>query len=715
MKLSKNKIKRIMLSLICILLTVSTLSACQILGGSLNGQQDTTKNLDGGTNIAKLLLANKRLNSEMLDNDNIFASGSQTLKALAKKADSRRSDAIVNSNKKLVVGSFNTSNGQATWSDFDEYNNSYSYFENITGIIVDSALRGAQLIDEVKENVDTVDTWIKIGNEKYYLSVDKSSETLCKVDDVEVKICKRYTDTNGKTVYEIYIEQDFVYERIKYIPGERYELTQMIPSVDQELYFVADHSKGYWETFTSNNGGGDNYNVMYTIMKNDICYGADYNLIDGSIVLSIMSADTKTDMFTLFPGTYSLALTLKFQGFNGISKIVAPASDADENGNLTSYENATLYFTNGKTLKVGDTFANGKVSVYTMHADGLADAYMGSIDMTIEGDTEEERWNNFSLFLDETGLKCKRDWNTVYSGMQEAVKDAESLVKYYQWNGFNVDNVNDIKSAVKAEAERIAEIKKIYTDIADSEVVTKYFGGNDIDYAELDFAGITGAEWSGVEINGRTVSISSASLSVSDVRLFEKGKSYSLTIAIVAADSEDMVIVASGDNKTYEGGTPFSVGATEIRFELPDLADGTYTVAAFISTDDGIRVSYGKLVEFDSVSQSTLDGVGQSIDIEKKNDRSLVITYSATEDHEMTLQSVGLFGYAEIVDAISTGAFVYGTPKSDKLEKLVGGEYVTVSSDSDITDGKYRMAYVLKNGSSVVSGYVYVDYSYVVA
>ncbi len=712
MKLSKNKIKKIMLSLICVILTVSTLTGCQLFGTVTPGEvQDTTKNLDGGTNLAKLLLANTRLNSELLDNNNIFASGSQTLKTLAKKAEARRNGTVVLDDKKLV-GSFNTSGGNAIWSDFDEYNNSYSYFDNITTIIVNNALRGAELIDEVKENVNTVDTWIKIGNEKFYLSVDKNSETLCKEDDVEIKVCKRYTDTNGKTVYEIYFEQEFAYERIKYIPGERYELTQMIPSVNQELYFVADHSKGYWETFTSNNGGGDNYNVTYTIMKNDICYGADYNLIDGNITFEIMSADTKTDMFTLHPGAYNLNLTLKLQGFNGISKIVAPSSDADENGNLMTYENAMAYFTNGKTLNAGDTFAGGKVLVYAMHADSLADAYMGSFDITVSGDTEEERWNNFSLFLSETGLKCKRDWSAVYSGMQDAVKDGEDLVKYYQWNGFNVDDYDGIKAAVKAEAERVAEIKKIYTDIADGEVITKTFVGDDIDYASLDFASIANAEWSGVELNGKTVSISSASLSVNDVRLFEKGKTYSLTFAVVAEDSDDMVILASGDKMTYEGGTPFSVSATNLQFELPELSDGVYTVAVFISTEDEIRVSYGKLVEFDSVTNPETDGVGQIIRFEKSDDKTVVITYYSTKDYEATMESVRLFSYSEMIDAISTSAFLHGTPQNDKLEKLVGDKYVTISTDEDITEGRYRMAYVRKNGSDVVNGYIYVDYTY---
>ncbi len=715
MKLSKNKIKKIVLSAICILLTASTLSACSLLEGLWNVIEtpqdivDTSKNLDGGTNIAKLLLANKRLDSKQLDNDNIFDNGVQVFKHLANEASARRSDRPVTEGKK-AVGSFTTSGNDAVWSDFDEYNNSYSYFENVTTIVINTAMRGADLIDEVKENVDIVDTWIKLGNEKYYLSVDKSSEVLCKVDDVELMICKRYTDTDGRTVYELYIEQDFARERVKYIPGERYEFTQMMPSVNQELYFVADHSKGYWETFTSTNNS-ESYNTGYTVMRNDVCYYVDYNILGGSMMLNVMSADTKTDFFSFNPGGYGLNITLKFQGFDGIVKAVAPKSDADDIGNLEKSDNVKVYLENGKVVKPGDTFANGTVKVDNIYLSCLADGLIGEFGITVDGETETEKWNNFALFLEETGLKCRRSWTTVYQGMYDAVEDASNLVKYYSWNGHVLSSTESISAAAKAETERIKEIRRIYESVADGEVITKTFASGSEDYANVDFAEIGRADWADVRIEGTEVNIGSATLAVSDVRLFEVGKSYAITFAVMSRANNDMIILGRGGSTEYGGGTPFEVGASSVSFNLPDLADGVYTLAAFISTDEDIRVSYGKAVEVDSVSQGSVQSVGVLIDMEIDNDKAVNITYSATVDHEAVLESVGVLGYTDLLETISASVYIYGIPQNDRLERLEGDKYVEVTSDSEITSGRYRMEYVLKTGSGTTRGYVYVEYS----
>lgn len=714
MKLSKNKIKKIVLSAICILLTASTLSGCSLLGG-LNDifddpkdVVDTSENLEGGTNIAKLLLANKRLDSKQLDNNNLFDNGAQVFKRLANEASSRRSDVPVTEGKK-AVGSFTTSGGEAVWSDFDEYNNSYSYFENVTTIIVNTAMRGADLIDEVKENVDIVDKWIKLDNVKYYLSVDGSSETLCKVDDTELMVCKRYTDTDGRTVYELYIEQDFAQERVKYIPGEKYELTQTMPSVDFELYFVADHSKGYWETFTSTNNS-EAYNMGYTIMRNDICYYLDYSILGGSMMLDIMSADTKTDFFSFNPGGYGLNITLKFQGFDGITKAVAPKSDADDIGNLEKSDNVKVYLDNGKVVKPGDTFANGTVEIHNIHLSCLADGHIGEFDIVVDGETEAERWNNFALFLEETGLRCRRSWASVYQGMYDAIEDASNLVKYYSWNGYVLSSVENMRSAVKADAERTKEIRRIYESVADGEVITKTSASDSENYANVDFAEIGRAEWADIVIDGANVKIGSATLAVSDVRLFEVGKSYSITFAVMSRANNDMVILGRGGSVEYGGGTPFEVSAADVSLDLPDLADGVYTLIAFISTEEDIRVSNVSAAEVNSVSKSTVELVGKSIDMEIGNDNTVNITYSATVDHEAVLESVEALGYAELVETVSASVFIYGTPQNDRLEKLVGDEYVEVSSDSEITSGRYRMEYVLKTGSGTTRGYVYIEY-----
>lgn len=312
-----------------------------------------------GTTTAKLLLANSRLNSDQLDSENIFDNGSKAMQTLARRA-ARNLNVVV---PHETIGNFSTSNGQAEWSGFVEYNNSYSYFQNITEVIVSIAQKGAFFIDVVKENIKIVDVWVNYDNAKYYLSVGESFETLCRVDQDEVFTCKRYTDENGKTVYELFTEQDFASHRVKYVPDERYELTELIPSVDQELYFVADHSKGYWETYCATDSG-DFYNERFTVMKNDVSYMVDYDAKEKFIgQTGIMSADSSTEFFRIGDSGDDgiLSLELQFAGFDGISKVVAPTADVDENGNLTSSDNAVVRLENGKTIKIDSAFVGGDV------------------------------------------------------------------------------------------------------------------------------------------------------------------------------------------------------------------------------------------------------------------------------------------------------------------------------------------------------------------
>lgn len=693
--------RKIALTLICILLAVSTLTGCSFLQGLIG--QVTGTNLEGGTNIAKLLLANKRLDSSLLDNNNIFRNGAETLRALANKVS--RPDV----KNKQLVGKFEVSGDEAVWSEFDEYNNSLSYFENVTSIIIDTAMRGASLIDEIKRNVNIVDTWIGSDSEKYYLSVDKNSETLCKLDSTELKICKRYTDTDGRTVYELYIEQESVCERVLYIPGERYELTQMLPSVNQELYFVADHSKGYWETFHSTKGGGS-YNERYTIMKSDVCYYLDYNLDNNGSVIDVMSADTKTDFFNYNPDGDGLNVTMKFEGFDGIERISAPKSDCDENGNLIGFDNVTVYLENGKTIKIDDTFVGGQVEVWMIRASGLADGYVGEFEVKVYGETNEERWNNFKLFLDETGITCRRSWDTVVSGIKNAEEDAANLVKYYQWNGIVISTEENIRAAVAVEAERIKEIRKLYEDVAEGEVVSRFLAAGSVNYSAVDFASIEKAVWEGVTVENDKISIASASLEINDVSLLEKGKSYSLTFAMVSAESDDMVLLETGESVLYEGGAPFRVGVENLTLYFPELAEGLYTVAAFISTDDGIRVSYGKAVEIASLEQNIVELSGKRIDIEKNEDSTVNIVYSDTENHDVIIETETPLTYADFLDAVCTSAFVYGNPEEDRLEMYTEDGYASVAPESEIGAGLYRIPYILKTGEGVVRGYVYVDY-----
>lgn len=702
MKFNK-KIKSFVALIVCVLLSISIFTAC---GPNLKDVPSLGDS--GGTNIAKLLLANERLNSSQLSNNNIFASGVQTFNNLAIRAERRGRNTRV-SNK---VGNMSVSGNSVEWSGFVEYNNSYSYFDNITSIITDTANRGAEFIDEAKQNVTATDCWLQNGNEKYYLTVDENAETICRVDNDSYYICKRHTDDNGKTVYELYQEQESVYERVKYIPGERYELTQVLTFNDkQELYFVADYSKGYWETVCINNGG-ELYNVIYTVMKDDICYSVYYDVMQQQIMsLGVMSADTKTDFFTINEGRDYLDITLKFAGFDGINKAVANKSDVDENGNFIGKNNVTVYLSNGKTLTPNTNYINDNVNLGAIHIDGLADGYVGSCEVYIQGDTETDQWTNFAKFLNENGLTCRRDWNTVMDGVNFAKEDAQNLVKYYKWNDCFIFDKDGILSAVNVENTRVEAIKNIYTDVKKDEVY-KVDKDDSVNLENLSFAEIKTYNSKNVILDGSNVSIGEISLTVDDFTLFENDTSYVVAIALQSQTTNDMVIVSKGSPKEFNGSSKFTVTAS-LQFELPSLVDDRYSVVAFIATADGIRVSACKNVQFDSVLQNKIDMIETSVNVEtteQSSGKEVTLNYQSTTDRVVYVESVEIFTYSQFVEELSSSVFFYGTPSSDTLEKLVGEVYVTVNADEQIISGTYRMAYTVKNGTNQTNGYVYVEY-----
>lgn len=704
----KKNINKVLVAFLCLILTVSLFIGCSKTKGT------SLEDLDG-TSLAKLMLANARLDSKTLDNENIFENGSQTLKRLAKKARSNRNGSkqnAANVDGKELVGDFTISDDQAIWSDFEEYNNSYSYFENITSIIVDTALKGSRLIDEAKEIVSIVDTWVSFNDEKYYLSVDENSETLCKVDDVELLICKRYTDENGKTVYELYIEQEFSNERVKYIPGERYELTQMLPSVDQELYFVADYSKGYWETFSATNGEGQ-YGETFTVMKKDICYTLDYDVVNQfKAVLGIMSADTDTDLLKVYGDDFSLSLELRFSGFEGFDKAVAPKSDVDSNGNLINNDDVIVYLKNGSTMKAGDTYADGNVEIYAIYMQGLGDGYIGTCDIDIQGNSSEDRWNSFAKFLEEAGLTCRRDWDSVYTGIGVAEEDASNLIKYYKWNDQLVSNEDGTRAAITIEKSRIAEIRSIYEKIKDKESIKIGNNAKNVDLSSYHFAPITSSS-SKIALNDRTISIEEYSLTVNDLRLFDSGSNYRIAFAVYYEKENDVSIIGKGDLALYSDESSFTLSANNnanpIEFEIPTLDDGSYTIVSFIVNEEGIRVTELMAMQFDSITKTEIDYTDKTLSIQHNSAKTVKITFASTYDYSISCDINSKPSYSEFNELLSEQVFEYGTPINNKIEKLTDGTYTVVDSNDSITSGTYRMEYTVKNGSSTTKGYVYIE------
>ena len=725
--------KTISLALVLVVIA-SLLAGC---GGILPGGVDGS--LPEGMSIndaVRILLANERLDAQLLQTDgDIFENGVEVMNNLAKTANDNLSVSYAGK-RSASVTKLSSAKGLSTvlegdysgkleidgdtyrWSEIEESNNSYSYFKSITENIVYSAEIAAHLIDSVKKNVRVVDKWIAIGNTQYYLSVDENSETLYEkdLDYGVINICRRYKNQDGDDVYELYRAGDSFEERCTYSPGKRYERSFVSDDGDHaEDYFVADNSKGYWETYIVG-AFSTHYNVSYFIMKDNICYDAIYDPADRIIVtLKVMSSDRATDIL-FFGGNW---VELQFGGFDGIEKIEAPASAAEYAeydvgvyfASIVDPVDAKIYLTNGRVLNYGDTFLDGKVEILNIFVSFFADiGYAGNITLEIQGETDAEILENLKAFLDEVGLECRRDIDSVFAGIDRAYIELDSIIKYYTWNGVSVVDEAGISEAINKEKVRISDMAALYTAVKDAEVIDV----SDTEVVELNikFAPITDGSFEGITLDAGQVAVGSISLTVEDTTLYVEGEPYKVMLALANASGGLVHLDMENTSSTeYAKEDAFTVTASSLNFTLPVLSSGSYTLMAYIATSDGIRASAYTPVAVSEIANMPISLESMTVSAVKSGNDTLTLTYAQARDFEVTLTTEGRIGYEEFKALVSTKAFEYGTP-SDIIEVMSGDTYTALAGDeTEIADGTYRISYETENADQVAQGYLYVQYS----
>ena len=767
--------KKVFCMIFCLTLVMTVLVGC-------NNQSDHPENPDfsegseipgiseggmlsiTGTDAAKLLLAEERLNEKLLKNEgDIFENGVQVMNALADKAienlgvtlrkeesknlggvppyssatvaplglsvENNHSTALgvssgnawgvtpLNSlgDEKNDIGSMEIVGDTVVWTDLDEVSNSYEYFLNLTNNIVSEAEICADLIDFIKKNIRIVDKWVEIGNERYYLSVSENEELLCNEfrdgDNLFLTVCHRYRNADGKDVYEMYRSYGSESERrMTYIPGERYELSE-----GRIHHFIATNTKGYWENYVLGDEGS-HYNVSYLVLKNDICY-AFGQMRDDNVVIDILSADRQTDLFLYMPGEQMTSMLLKLNGFTNIEKISAPRSNVELNSenayaNIHFDNGAKIHIKSGTVIGENQAFCDGKVNVGGIGVMYYAYGYGAEMMLNIEG-SPEEAVELFKQFLNETGLRCSRDINTVIAGTKKSITDSRAVFNYYQWNGYAVNTEEGIRKATNAEKTKYDEILARYREIENVEVIL--FEGKSPEELQLlmSFSPIVNNVSSGAKMENGRLTVDRLTLTVNDLLLFVKDEAYHVVIAL--EDSAGGIIhleQASAGEVKYTGEKEFSVTANSVAITLPHLTPGTYRVVAYIATSDGIRSSKFASVAFDSVDEQSVN-LGD-VDLIGALDASgaLTLTYIERVDVNVSIESETTLAYDGFKQLVCEQAFLYGIPDESQIEMRRDEGYVALTgSEGEIASGEYRIKYSVENGSYLRQGYVYVAYS----
>lgn len=709
-----------------------------------------------GADIAKLILAGQRLDpSKLMSEGNIFENGSQVFRKLAAKAQSNLAASTVTLSAStsrtfsVIPLSERVDNGKGVveidgnfyrFSDFKENNNSYSAFENTTNGIVTMANAAADMIDDIKKNVRVVDKWVVMyGDVSYYLHVDENSELLGERSGDRISLCKRYKNEQGDDVYELYTEYNDsrydYYQRVTYIPGKRYEFStrQEIGSELHEDSFVADNSKGYWETYTVSNMT-THYNVSCFVMKEDIAYDSFYDPVAQTVnYLKVMSADKKTDIMHIMGelGEDVLFIDIIFAGFDGVENIEIeakpdeiirsedemqsiPSEDLSKyklfaNGDVYSIMNpeaTVVNMTNGKQIRYGDTYFDGKLTVNAIRADASSATYLnGGISVRIESENYSEAFSLLNAFFREVGLVCRRDTSSTVSEIERAYRELEGFTAYYRWNGVNVSTKTGIDEAFRIERTRFGEMKAAYTEIASAPSVD--FNDKELLALNVTFSPVTLDASVGIVAEGGTVTVESVTVTVTDTLLFVKNEPYAVAFALLPVNGGGLIHVGASENTATftEGKFTLSGGIT---FDIPHLSNGEYNLVAYVATADGIRSTDYVLLKGDSADGETVRYGCTEITATVSEGEGLIICVTENIDVETALKVVAPVDYNTLKDAVNSEIYAYyGMPTDTLIERLDGENYVPMNGDeTKVAEGKYRVRYEkLSDDGEIAEGY----------
>ncbi len=734
--------KRIIAFLIVVTMILTMLVGCkkdESDGSSTAGDTDISFKIpDGlsGTDIIKLLLASRRLDSQLLKNEgDLFESGSAVMQTLAERASANLPASYLAETSEAPRGGKLTLDGDLfSWSDFPENCNSYDYFENITQNIISCAMQGATLIDDTKRLVRVLDKWVSVGASQYYLGVSEDSEIIFSREEDLIRICRRYKNDSGENVYEMYFSGDGFESRMLYVPGMRYEWSEKI-SESEGTYFVADNSKGYWETLVIGETP-DHYNVSCFVMKNDICYDAAYDASTGEIsILRIISSDRATDILSVTDFSDSSLITLNLGAFDGIGSVeivagegkTAPtfgestdettviySSEGEIYATTTGVDSATLNLVNGGKIEYGVQYAGSSVMAGRVLVSYGSEVYTGMLELTVSGSTYGERLANLKEFLNEVGLECRRDTDTVLSGIERASTETDSTLKYYRWHGFSIKTEGNIASALSVEDTIFDTLRASYSEIKDTEVID--FTDKETLELNIDFSPVSVTSLTGAVFENMSAEIIGLVLNVSDTTLFVENASYTIGFALVEENSANVIHipVESPTETVYTRGESFTLGTAHARLLIPTLSEGRYTLVAYAATSDKIRASQYVPIAFTSISTEEAHLSGAVLVPAAKENGELLLTFIDSRNIEIELQKGDVMNYSELFGALSEKAGEFGVISDDLLEIYdeENDRFITCTdTESPLVNGTYRLSYNSTDGENEIVGYVYAEYT----
>lgn len=692
------KLKRLFAAVISCLTLVS-LASCN------------KENLEG-TEAAKILLANERLDAESLQTSgNLFTTGAAAMKRLAnetrkysKRYAGRKGETYSERKGDTVY-----------WYNDADYSNMGSYFESYSDSIEGRAERGAEMIEYTKKNIKVTEKWISrtFSTEEYLLHVDGNSETILTRRENQYEFCRRTMNEEGLNVYEMFITNSETKSNVKmkYIPGLVYEFCEN--SDWGAHYLIADNYKGYWTVMTNTRSyGRQDYmdghfdeSFYFLILKDDVKYETGYmfnQFPDGrssidDMDLELISSDGKTDLFSYKNGQF----TLKTTGLEGVKWLQTTGTFTDDHGNqdadilesdgiYNSITSPEVHLENGEIWYSEKTkFDNVSIGLTRASYVHGCPSY-GEIEINFE-QKSDDLIKELLEFIEEHGISFRRDHQDVYNDFYYATKEASSVKNYYKWHGYPLNTKEGIIAAFEEDDRQIQEARDLCAKYENAPTISR--ASQAAISKDLEFPTLTNITSSLASLVDNTVKVPSLSLEFEQSKLFVEGEKYSVGFGLAKEENGAYIDILP---ITQEGEFDLSAKTIildkEVELQLPRVEEGKYILVTYLVTQDSIRVSKPipiKTVAFDSFEISS-SGIKN---IYKNENASLVI--EASFDSEVYLELNGTYTYAELHEELSSNGFLFGlVDENEVIEMLDGNTWKTVAKNEPVENGTYRMKYL---------------------
>ena len=707
--------------------------------GNNNNNKNPLSKLSG-KDITKLLLANKRLDSSVLKDSNniIIADASEIIKTNM----SSFIECALRPNRLSLISakaSCTVSGNTYKWSGFDSYCNITSFFDSYENAIKGCVEQTSDAIDYAKQYVGGLDVWVpsNVESEHIMLSVSGNAEYLYQKGPDGYSVCSRYTNDEGKNVYEIYDYEgassgDLVKTYMLYIPDERYEFSLDMGQT-MNLYVIAENTRGYWNLYYVSDMG-EHANATNLMSTSKIAYAFDYmlgnNFEDGiTSCVTFISQDKKCDYLKVNGNT----VTLFPCGFNGIKsfKITASsnevANQGSENGNTKVVVSDGDYFTtsggieieisNGKVIKQGDTFCDGKVKYNYGNVTYVADyGYYPDIQFVVEGNSVDEIMNNFNQFLTANNITCKGDMKNIINNAVTGDILLKQFPASYEWNGYTLDSYANIKSAIAKEKASFTTFENMYNKVKNNKTATITQLGNSL--LAYDFAKLDSFNAGTVTYKDGKVTVSGMSAALKDFALIDKNGKYCINLALAAVSESNpnaydlctMVPLESSNKQftIYTSGNTFTL-TQAAEFDANVLLEiGTYYLVAYVSTEDGLPVSV--LTEVKTADAISGENSGLQLTVGRDTSGRVTFTYAEISDvYVLAEKSLSSYTFEEIQELLLSAVIDVGTPTTRNVEIWNGSSWVVADGSAAITGTTVRMAYVRTTPDGDESAYVYLQ------